>query len=167
MLLSGRHPLTANDDMRLQLPTLDELRRRRAAVNATVGRQLIPRILAASLGQLVLVGIVFANREALQARNALMPALLLAMVISAVVAVWLLMFWRPRLSEKLASDDGLLCHRCGAPLLLPMTRDRAGVMLTRGGVTPQHYLHEGYCRKCSAPVVAELQDGLALDTRAR
>lgn len=159
--------MTAKNDMRLQLPTLDELRRRRAAVNATVGRQLIPRILAASLAQLVLVGIVFANREALQQRNALLPALVVVMALSSVVAVWLVMFWRPRLLATLAAGDGLLCHRCGAPLLLPVTRERASVLLTRGGLTPQHYLHEGYCRKCNAPVVAELQGEAAPDVRAR
>ena len=167
MLLSDLHLSTAIDTMSLRFPTLDELRRRRAAINAMVGRKLIPRIVAASLAQLVLVGAVFANREALNQPNALMPALLVVMALSSVVAVWLVMFWRPRLSATLAADDGLLCHRCGAPLLLPVTRERAGVMLTRGGLTPQHYLQEGYCRKCNAPVLAELQEGAALDVRAR
>lgn len=73
----------------------------------------------------------------------------------------------PHLSATLAVDDGLLFHRCGAPLLLPVTRERAGGTLTGGGLTPQHYLREGYCRKCHAPVVAELQEGAALDVRAR
>ena len=167
VLLAGSHLPTATDTMPLRFPTLDELRRRRAAINATVGRKLIPRIVAASVAQLVMVGALFANREALHQWNALMPALFVVIALSSVVGVWLVMFWRPRLSATLAAEDGLLCHRCGAPLLLPVTRERASLMLTRGGLAPQHYLHEGYCRTCNAPVVAELQEGAVLGAHAR
>jgi hypothetical protein len=152
--------------MALNLPTLDELRRRRAAVNAVVGRKLIPRIIAASLAQLALFLLVFVNAGALADRNMVLPMLLGATALSTVVALWLIVLWRPRLLAKLAAEDGLLCHQCGAPLLLPMTRARADAALTRGGLTPQHYLVEGHCAKCGAAVVSELQHLPAPNARA-
>lgn len=144
--------------MAQSFPTLDELRRRRATVHATVGRRLVPRIVAGSLAQLVLVGVVVVNRDALVERGALAPALLFVLAMSTVAAVWLIMSWRPRLLATLAAEDALLCHRCGTPLLVAGTRQRAGVVLTGGGPTSQHYLREGHCVECGAPVVAELQD---------
>jgi len=128
-----------------KLPTLDELRARRADATRNATRRLIPRLMMTSIALVPAVGAAVLVTMGRLDRTLVVPVILAAALLSMFWTGYVVLDYMRRILPEELTRAGLVCYACGKPLM-PVAVSRAPGANTAS---------EGKCAACGAPVVRE------------
>lgn len=130
-----------------KLPTLAELRARRAEALGSATRRLVPRLLITSLALVPAVAAAVLVTMGRIDRSLVVPIILAAAMLSMFGTGYVVLDYMRRILPEELTRAGLVCYACGRPLM-PAAASRAP-----GGSAAI----EGKCASCGVAVVRDAE----------